>query len=101
MSSTTATPDHYCIQQPRIERIDKKVDVINAKLDKLANIEGPIAQLSQQTTRLTTLIENGDIKGAAARDEDNKPDWWSRLPWLVALGLVGILGALLGTKLPF
>lgn len=97
MTSTPST-EHYCIQAPRIERIEVKIDAIDGKLDKLSSVDGTVGKIAQQIERLSALIENNG-RGAAAGAA--MPEWLSKLPWLVALGLVGILGALLGTKLPF
>jgi len=96
MTATTTETfgDHYCIQSTRIERMDTKLDDIDKKLDDLVSIRGPIVNMSEQITRLTLLIENGNNKKRKLLDDAWK---WLGLSILI---LAAVIAALLGVKLP-
>jgi hypothetical protein len=83
-------PNHYCIQADRIEKMDKKVDDIHSEFQ----VNGIIGIMSGQIKKLTTMAENGKIKS------DNS-SISPKILYFVIAGLVVILAAVLGVKLPF
>ena len=87
---------NYCIQSVRIERIEAKIDKLDDKLETHFSPDGTIGNMSQQITRLATLIENGHKR----KPPENSLLKW---PWygLVILALSVIIAALLNIDLPF
>jgi len=82
-------PDHYCIQSKRIEKMDSKIDDIHEQFQ----VDGSIGVMSGQLTRLTTLAENGSAKKKASAVPE-------RLIYWIISGLVAVIAALVGIKLP-
>lgn len=89
--------DHYCIQAKRIESMDKKLDSLTGHF----HIGGVIWEMSGSVKKMAAVVEAvaEEKKAKGNKTEDGAlPVKW--LVWVV-LGLVAILAALLGIKVPF
>jgi hypothetical protein len=70
--------------------MDKKVDDIHSEFQ----VNGIIGIMSGQIKKLTTMAENGKIKS----DNSSIPP---KILYFIIAGLVVILAAVLGVKIPF